>query len=66
MYPVIEREWGRSLPPDHDEGVKATIAARYATDLRPIPHVREALDRIDRPVCVASSSSRRSCGSGSA
>ncbi|WP_298951087.1 HAD family hydrolase [uncultured Methylobacterium sp.] len=57
MIPVIERDWGRSLPPDYEEGVKATIAARYATDLRPIPHVRAVLDRIDRPVCVASSSS---------
>lgn len=56
MYEVITREWGRALPPGHDEAVKATIAEAYRRDLRPIAGIREALAAIGGPVCVASSS----------
>jgi HAD superfamily hydrolase (TIGR01509 family) len=56
MYALIEREWGRSLPEGHDEGIKAALSARYRSELQAIPHVHDAVDAIDRPTCVASSS----------
>jgi HAD superfamily hydrolase (TIGR01509 family) len=55
MYAVIEREFCCALPADYDEKVSRAIRARFATDLRALPGVHEAVAAIDLPVCVASS-----------
>jgi HAD superfamily hydrolase (TIGR01509 family) len=56
MLAAIERELGRRLPPDYRELVAALTDASCATELRTFPGIREALDRIPVPICVASSS----------
>lgn len=58
MYATIEREWGRSLPAEHDARVRVRVAAAYRTDLSAIPGVADAIDRIGGTAarCVASSS----------
>ena len=52
---AIERELGRKLPDDFEEQMKQAALRRYADDLRPIPHVGEAIAAIGLPKCVASS-----------
>ena len=56
MIAEIEREWGRPVPPEYFEGMKAKVADAYRTELRPVPGVAEALARLRVPFCVASSS----------
>src|SRR4051812_4780441 len=56
MLAAIEREWGRRLPPDYRERLATLIDASCATELRTFPGIREALDRLPAPICVASSS----------
>ena len=56
MLAAIEREWGRLLPADYRERVAALTDASCATGLTAFPCIREALDRMPAPICVASSS----------
>ena len=56
MRAEIQREWGRSLPEDYRERVNARTVEAYATDLKIMPGLQEALDQITLPICVASSS----------
>ena len=53
---TIERHLGRELPAGWSEQVKRRHREVYAAELTPVPGVREALDRISLPSCVASSS----------
>jgi HAD superfamily hydrolase (TIGR01509 family) len=57
MYRIIEEELGRPLPADYDERAKLALAHAYRGSLNAVPGIHEALDAIDVPVCVASSSS---------
>ena len=57
MYPVIEAEWGRRLPPDYDERINTDVERSYRSDLCAIDGIHETLARLEYPVCVASSSS---------
>jgi HAD superfamily hydrolase (TIGR01509 family) len=41
---------------DHLEAIRARMRQRFSAELRPVPHVADALDRIVIPRCVASSS----------
>jgi HAD superfamily hydrolase (TIGR01509 family) len=52
----IEEEFGRPIPPSYDENVHARITEAYATELKILPGLKEALATITEPVCVASSS----------
>jgi HAD superfamily hydrolase (TIGR01509 family) len=53
---IIEQELGRPLPEGFGERLQNEIVAAFDAELRPIPHVAEAIDAIDLPRCVASSS----------
>ena len=57
MYVILEREWECTLPVDPDAQVKAAVAEAYGRELQAIAGVHEAVEALDRPVCVASSSS---------
>ena len=52
---AVENELGRRLPDDFESQMKQAALRRYADDLRPIPHIGEAIAAIDLPKCVASS-----------
>ncbi|MGE3281195.1 MAG: HAD family hydrolase [Alphaproteobacteria bacterium] len=66
MLAAIEREWGRRLPADYDKRVAALLDASCEASLTALPGIRETLDLIQAPICVASSSTpervRRSLG----
>jgi HAD superfamily hydrolase (TIGR01509 family) len=51
-----EARLGGRLPDGWFERGEARIRRAYATELKPVPGIAEALERIDLPVCVASSS----------
>ena len=57
MRREIEQEWGRSLPPMFEDEVERRTLQEMAGSLQPIDGVGEALTRLDRRRCVASSSS---------
>ena len=52
----IEHDWGQPLPTDYRERVNARTVDAYATELRIMPGVLEALEQIELPIAVASSS----------
>src|SRR3954451_6563441 len=56
MIAEIEHDWGRPVPPEYFDQIRAATADAYATELRAVPGARETLERIRIPVCVASSS----------
>lgn len=56
MLGVIEREWGRALPSWYAPRVAAIIDHGYRHSLVAIPAIAEALDWLQLPICVASSS----------
>ena len=56
MRAEIEAEWGQPVEPSYREKVNARTIAAYASELRIMPGMLEALDSIKLPVCVASSS----------
>jgi HAD superfamily hydrolase (TIGR01509 family) len=51
-----EARLGRRLPEGWFERGEERIRRAYATELKPVPGIAEALEAIDLPVCVASSS----------
>jgi HAD superfamily hydrolase (TIGR01509 family) len=51
-----EARLGRRVPHGWFERGEARIRRAYATELKPVPGIVEALEAIDLPVCVASSS----------
>lgn len=52
---MVEAETGRKLPADFETTVRAHDLEVFARELQPISHIRDALERISLPVCVASS-----------
>ncbi len=56
MYAIVEEEHGRPLPNGFQDRVHRLIHEAFETELKPIGGVHETLDRIQGPVCVASSS----------
>lgn len=54
MREQLEAHLGRSVPDFQDRYDEALFDA-FRRDLEPVPGVIDALDRIDRPICVASS-----------
>jgi HAD superfamily hydrolase (TIGR01509 family) len=51
----VEPQLGRSLPADFEDSYHERLFARIETELTAVPGVREALDQLDLPACVASS-----------
>ncbi|MFO1112361.1 MAG: HAD-IA family hydrolase [Rhodospirillales bacterium] len=55
MIRLIEAEWGRPLPPDFLDRLRAADAAAFRAELQPMPGARELLAGLGRRRCVASS-----------
>jgi HAD superfamily hydrolase (TIGR01509 family) len=53
---TLRDEWKFDMTDDHLEAIRARMRQRFSAELRPVPHVADALDRIVIPRCVASSS----------
>jgi HAD superfamily hydrolase (TIGR01509 family) len=53
---VIEGRLGRPLPDGWVDAYHAEVIAAFATELRPVEGIAAALDAIETPSCVASSS----------
>ena len=47
---------GRDLPDDFQGDLRRRLAEAFVTSLRPMPHVRDVLESLDVPYCLASSS----------
>jgi HAD superfamily hydrolase (TIGR01509 family) len=56
MRSAVEQHLGRPLPADWDSQFHHLYAEAYATGLQPVDGIKEALDLITSPTCVASSS----------
>ncbi len=56
MIAEIERDWGRSVPPEYFAEMKELVVEAYRTELRAVSGVAEVLDWLKIPICVASSS----------
>jgi HAD superfamily hydrolase (TIGR01509 family) len=55
MFARIEEQWGRRLPADFVERVRAADAEAFAAELRAVPGVQEMLPTLAYAKCVASS-----------
>lgn len=53
----VETEIGHPIPADMGLRMKALLFDRLRHELRPVEGVKEAIGRLPRPICVASSSS---------
>jgi HAD superfamily hydrolase (TIGR01509 family) len=56
MRAEIESDWGKPLPPDYKARIDQLVEQAYHKELRAVKGVVEALDALETPVCVASSS----------
>lgn len=60
-YPVvmaqIRRDFGLDLPADFEERYRARLLDAFGRELKIMPHVREVLENLATPYCVATSSS---------
>jgi HAD superfamily hydrolase (TIGR01509 family) len=54
---LSEKALGRPLPDGFADDFHARLYAAFERELRPIPGIEDALDRIELPACVASSGS---------
>ncbi len=54
---ILERELGGPLPPDFEDAIEREVRQRFALGLQSLPGVRDAVERVDGPRCVASSTS---------
>ena len=64
MYAQIEQEMGCSLPADFGQRIERRVLQRYRDDLKPIASVRETIEALNWPFCVASSSRPQKLGLG--
>jgi HAD superfamily hydrolase (TIGR01509 family) len=55
---ILSERLGRPLPAGWEQGLDDAVREAFERELRPVPGVAEALDRIDLPTCVASSGSQ--------
>ena len=56
VFATVEAELGRKLPPGFGEEVRESTLAAFTESLQPIRGVAEAVQALDLPRCVASSS----------
>ena len=54
---IAEQRRGLALPSDFEERLQSRTFAAFERELQPVPGVKEALNRIMAPICVASSGS---------
>lgn len=54
---IVEGRLGGPLPADFEADLSRATLARFEGELRGVPHLREAVTALGRPVCVASSGS---------
>ncbi len=54
---TIRKEFGLDLPPEFEDQYRRRLMAAFAAGLKIMPHVREVLDSLTLPHCVATSSS---------
>ncbi len=54
---TIRREFGLDLPPEFEDQYRQRLMAAFEEGLTIMPHVREVLDTLALPFCVATSSS---------
>ena len=52
---IVERRLGRPLHPSWESGLAEAVTAAFRQDLDAVPGIRDALDAIAIPTCVASS-----------
>jgi len=55
---TIRRRHDRALPPGFEADYRSRLLSRFETELRPTPGFARMIEALDRPVCVATSSSR--------
>ena len=55
---TIRRRHDRALPPEFEASYRARLLTLFETQLRPTPGFAQMIAALDRPVCVATSSSR--------
>lgn len=53
---------GKALPDRFRTDLQSRLAEAFRTSLRPMPHIVDVLDRLDRPYCLASSSDAERIG----
>lgn len=53
---ILAADYGRPIVESERAMLRAEIARRFRSEIRPVPGIVAALDRLDRPACVASSS----------
>lgn len=54
---ILAERLGRPVPPGWKEELDAAVRAGFLRELRPVPGIIDALERIELPTCVASSGS---------
>ncbi|MBE9258706.1 HAD family hydrolase [Dolichospermum sp. LEGE 00246] len=55
---VIEQKLGKKMPPDFVTQLRTRTAKAFEHELLPVEGIEAALDKIDLPICVASSGPR--------
>ena len=53
---MIERDIGRPLPSDYEKRITASVEKAMAGELQAVPGVREVIEQLSIPFCIASSS----------
>lgn len=56
---TIRKDFGLDLPESFEEGYRSRLLAAFERELRIMPHVRQVLESLGLPYCVATSSSPR-------
>lgn len=56
---TIRKDFGLDLPDDFEDAYRARLLMAFERELAVMPYVTEVIDRLQRPFCVATSSSPR-------
>jgi HAD superfamily hydrolase (TIGR01509 family) len=56
LIDILETEFNVHANEEFLEGIRTNLYARFRTELKPIPGISDAIDALDVPCCVASSS----------
>ena len=56
---TIRKDFGLNLPPEFEDQYRSRLMAAFEEGLTIMPHVREVLDSLALPYCIATSSSPR-------
>jgi HAD superfamily hydrolase (TIGR01509 family) len=54
---ILTERLGGPLPADWERDLDVAVQDAFRAELRPVPGIEQALDRIDLPICIASSGS---------